>query len=191
MTFVFSLVILFAVWGAQYYLRSFLIRYIRSIFTLSTAFIFAYLLYVSYLQYQVFNSGIFHGFLFTTWNTTFWFVRYIEIHLWNPYLVSFFVGIGLFFLLSFLNRKFHERFFEAEEPVLIGLSVFLVGYPGLLFYLFSVLLFYFFAHLYFTFIARDARRIPLYPLWFPLAIFVILITHFWLRYFPWWKQFVF
>ena len=93
MAFVFSLVILFAVWGAQYYLRSFLMRYIRSIFAFSAAFIFVYLSYVSYLQYQVFDSGIFQGLLFTTWNTTFWFVRYIEIHFWNPYLVSFFVGL--------------------------------------------------------------------------------------------------
>lgn len=192
---IFSLLVLCAVWGAQLRLRSFLIRYLAHIFSFSAVIIGGYLLYQSYLQYRAFEGGIFHEFFKVYRAQGFsWFISYVQLHIWNAYLVSFFAGVIFAVLLYVLNRFFRGRFFEDEEPLLAGLCVFLVGYPALLVYLMGVLTLYLLIHFLSLRVSRfalHASRISLYPLWLPLAIFVILLTHFWLRSLPWWREFVF
>lgn len=186
----FSFGVLLFLWWAQSNLRSFFMRVLTPFFFLSATVLFFYSFYQSYLQYRSFDSGIFHEWLQTKGGVL-WFLSYIQLHFWNPYLTALFVGIGIVFLFRFLNRRFGERFFEREEPILAGLAVFLVGYPSFLFYLFAVLVVYLFFH-FFSFIrARDLGRVPLYTFWLPSALFVILVTRFWLEELPWWKQFVF
>ena len=83
-------------------------------------------------------------------------------------------------LAKFFNKKFQERFFEPEEPYFGALAMFLIGYPGLIFYLIIVLA----SGLAGALITR--RRFSAYYLWFPVAIFVIMIQK-WSQLLPFWQ----
>ena len=71
-----------------------------------------------------------------------------------------------------LNRRFENRFFEKEEIQIIGLGIFLTGWPGFLFYLIFVLIVG--VLLTTTYSLLTKGRAPLYFLWLPLAILTIL-----------------
>ena len=83
-------------------------------------------------------------------------------------------------LAKFFNKKFQERFFEPEEPYFGAIAMFLIGYPGLIFYLIIVLM----SGLAGTLITR--RRFSAYYLWLPVAIFVIMIQK-WSQLLPFWQ----
>jgi len=61
-----------------------------------------------------------------------------------------------------------------------GLSLLLVGHPGWIFYLPSVIFIYLVLHVYHTLIHGGGARLPVYHLWVPIAIFVILISKYWI-----------
>ena len=91
-------------------------------------------------------------------------------------------------LTKFFNRKFQERFFEPEEPYFGALSIFLVDYPGWLFYLALLIFVYLIIHLSLVISHSSSakkNRISLYYLWFPVAICVIIMQR-WLELLPWW-----
>ncbi len=73
----------------------------------------------------------------------------------------------------FLNKKFEERFFEKEEIALIGLGVFLSGYPGFFFYLGIIMIFGVLVSLIYTILKKG--RLPLYHFWLPASAFAMII----------------
>lgn len=96
------------------------------------------------------------------------------------YLISFGVSVLFFFAMDLLNRRFGERFFEREELYLGALSAFLLGNPAwgyawiyyfLLLGSLSVL-----GSVSTQYIFRIRQRFPLYFLWIPCALGVILIA---------------
>lgn len=75
------------------------------------------------------------------------------------------------------NRRHQEKFFEKEEPYLGALAIFLSGTPGELYYFGSLVGLYLILHLGLGSVARRSAgefRLPLYWLWLPLAILVII-----------------
>lgn len=74
------------------------------------------------------------------------------------------------------NRRHQEKFFEKEEPYLGALAIFLAGTPGGLFYFGGLIFVYFIFHLGLGLVRRPEKefRLPLYWLWLPLAILVIM-----------------
>ncbi|MBZ1348722.1 MAG: hypothetical protein KY053_00570, partial [Candidatus Liptonbacteria bacterium] len=87
-----------------------------------------------------------------------------------------------------------DRFFDEIEPYLCFVAIFLLGHPGWIFYILSLIILYLIMHLFYYFkglvLSKSGGtqniRIPLYNLWLPLALFVLLMNHFLLSRFFFW-----
>lgn len=167
--------------------RGFLAKNAARIFLYSTGFVFAYLVYLSCLQFQAFYEGPLQAVLGTK-NGLVWFFGYVRLHFWNDYLLSLPVALLFAWTASYFNKKYHERFFEKEEPFMAALGILLTGYPAFLFYLPLVIMLPAIASAIFV---RRGDRLPLYHFWIPTAIAVLLAVHFWAEHQDWWGSFRF
>jgi hypothetical protein len=168
-----ALIFLGIAWGAQIFLRSFFVRYIKTYFLCSAAVIFSTTLYWSYLQYSVWKSGGLTQFLLPPHQSIGYFLSYVFVRIVGPWLFSLCVAFLLKKGMEFLNRRFEERFFEAREPWIVCLAVFLTGYPGFFFYLAFIALLAVLLVIIYTVASRG--RAPLYYLWLPGAILAIIL----------------
>lgn len=148
----------------------------KSIFILSVVLIFILLFYNSFQQYQSWSQNEVSKYLLPPHQSINYFIFYVLTRFFGPYLIS--LGAGLIFLLlaKILNKKYDERFFYPEEYYLGGISIFLTGHPGWLFYAVFLLIAYLLIHFYSLFIIHNPERLSLYYLWIPMAIFVIIIS---------------
>lgn len=141
--------------------------------------VFLYLTVDYYLSWH--NSKIFLQYLLPPYQKITYLLGYIVNHFAVAYLIS--LGVALVFLGSviFFNERYGNRFFEAEEPYLGALSIFLLGPNYLwLYYLSGLILCYFLWHLANYWRRKKIERLPLYWLWLPAAILVIIIKRFFL-----------
>lgn len=167
--------------------RGFLARHAARIFLYSAGLVFAYLIYLSFLQFRAFQTGPL-GLTLGTGSGLRWFLGYIQTHFWNDYLVSLPFAILFVIIAYYFNRKYQDRFFEREEPFLAALGILLTGYPAFLFYIVLVLLLPAIVSAVFV---RRGERLPLYHFWMPMAIVVLLIVQFWAQNQTWWSSFRF
>ncbi len=182
-----SLAILMFTLVLQLVRRDLLKKHASRIFLYSAGIVFAYLIYVGYLQFIAFQSGPL-DFTLGTKSGLSWFFGYVQLHFLNDYVISFLAAILFTLIGGFFNRKYHERFFEREELYLLALGILLVGYPGFFFYIPLVLI----ASIVISaFLVRRGERLPLYHFWIPTAIAVLFVTHFWANSQPWWVTFRF
>ena len=175
--FSFSIVLLLLIFGKQINPR-FLSRVSwKALFGIALAGTGAFLIFQSYLQYQVFQKGLI-GPVLGSGGGTIWFLSYIRFHIWNTYLISFLASILFFFIAKWLNARRGGQLFYDEE-FLIGSTVFfLVGYPGVLLYLALLLFSGVIGSSISSFLTKKKELFPLYFLWSPLGIFVILIINY-------------
>lgn len=95
-------------------------------------------------------------------------------------------GVSLVFAAIFvaammlMNRRCGGKFFDHGEIAVAGSAIFLSGFPGVLFFIPALIVFYLFAHIINFIRGRKGERIPLFYLWLPVALSVILINNFWL-----------
>jgi len=163
--------------------RDSMLRIIRPVYWASAAFIFFYLSFLTYLQYNAFLEGLTLGA-----EGLFWFLGYVRVHFWNQYLISFIVSLLIFWISAYFNKRRGEIFFEKEETYIIALAVLLVGYPGFFFYIPLVL----FASIILSLIlVKKGERLPLYYFWMPICVAVLLIVNFWIMHQAWWATFRF
>ena len=159
----------------------------KYIFLFSIILIFILLFYQSYQQYQVWSQNELSKFLIPPYQNISYFIFYVGVRFFAPYLISLVVALIFIFSAKALNKKYDERFFEPEELYFGAISLFLVGHPGWLFYSVFIIIFYLLIHLYSLFIIHNSsNRISLYYVWLPTAIFVILISS-WLQKFSLWS----
>lgn len=156
------------------------------IFFIAIIFIFLFLFYQSYQQYQLWLQNEFSKYFLPPYQNIDYFLFYIGARFFAPYLVSLAVAVLFLFAWKTLNKKYNERFFESEEFYLGALAIFLTNYPGWIFYLIFLILIYLLIHLYQLFIIHNSERISLYYLWIPAAISVIIIGE-WLRALQLWS----
>lgn len=182
-----SLVGLVLVLLFQLFSREKLKKHASRFFLYSAAVAFAYLLYIGFLQFRDFQSGIM-GPLLGKKSGFLWFLSYTRLHYWNKYLISLPAGILVALVAYYFNKKHAERFFEPEELYLAALGILLVGYPGFLFYIPLVLIASVVGSLLFV---RRGERLPLYHFWLPTALVVLFIIQFWARNQEWWATFRF
>lgn len=197
-----SLIIIVSLLGAQV-LRSFLGDYLRNtkfiriyelrnvkfLFSFSVIIVFALLFYQSYLQYQAWISDEFSKHFLPPYQSISYFVFYVAMRFFAPYLISLAAALIFLFFAKKINKKYEERFFEPEEPWFGALAFFLLSHPGWLFYFVFIILIYFIVHLLLLAISRKSLVISLYYLWLPTAIFVILMQE-WLTALPLWKMMI-
>ncbi len=172
---VFSLVVLGLAFGAQVFLRSFCVRHIKKIFYFSVAGIFGIVSYWTYLQHKAWAHDPFGKHFLPPDQPISYFISYVGTRFFGSWLLALAAAMIIPYLAKLLNRRYGERFFENEEIPLMGLGIFLTGWPGFLFYIPLVLIV---GVLYSLFsILHSKERAPLYFLWLPLAICAILAIH--------------
>ena len=179
-----SLAIFLAVFLIQIFWRKNIFKIIRPLFWVTVFATFGYSFYISFLQYQAFQSGPLNLILGTS-KGLLWFIGYVRLHFWNQFVISLLGALLIFLFAKYMNKKMGERFFEREEIYIGALGVFLVGYPAWIFYIVLVLLASVIASAIFL---RKGERMPLYVFWIPAAIITILIVQFWAMHQSWWNS---
>ncbi len=182
-----SVAIIATVFAAQVWVRRRTLVVARTFFFASFIAVLAYVTYVSYLQYQAFNGAVL-GLTLGTIDGLKWFFGYIQLHFLNEYLISLIAAFLIIFIAQYINKKRGSVHFEEDELYTAALSIFLVGYPGFIFYIPIVLLASVLVSLLFV---RHGERLPLYHFWAPTGIAVLLAIHFWAGNQVWWAAFRF
>lgn len=162
----------------------------KYIFIISIFIIFGLLFEQSFQQYQVWSQNEISKFLLPPYQTLNYFVFYVFTRFFVQYLISLATAIIFLIVAKTLNKKYEERFFKPEEFYLAAAGIFLVGYPGMLFYLVLLLILAAIGSIILSFI-KPGERFSLNYLWLPLSLFVILIVYFWLGHTDWWEKFIF
>lgn len=175
--------------GAQIYLRPLSPHHARLLFLCSVMGVMFFLVVQSYSEYQRFSGGLL-GFLERK-EGLLWFFPYIRFHIWNTYIVSLLIAGMAFLLGRWWNVRAQGILFKDDELWIMATSIFLIGYPGILFYIPMVLLVGFVGSLLLRIVLKHHERFSLYYVWAPVALFGILIIHYSVRYEAWWMSFRF
>ena len=146
------------------------------IFSLAVLVVFGFQIYLSWKQYGIWKNDEMGKFLLPPHQNFDYFVFYVRSRFFNPYLLSLSFGALFFWAAEYLHKKYDGRFFEPIEPYLLGTSMFAVGNPLWLFYLIILLsIFLIIQFIYNICYPLNAKRLSLYYLWLPSAIFTILL----------------
>lgn len=170
------MILLVAIGGAQVFLRSFLLKRRAEIATAVLTVIFSSLLVLAFAQYHVWQINPIGKFLLPPYQDISYALFYIFQRIIFPWIFSAIAGVAVAFAALRLNKKFQERFFEAEEPFIIGVSIFLCGYPGFLFYI--VFMGVTGVLLSLVYLVLKKERAPLYHFWIPIALSAIIISNY-------------
>lgn len=138
--------------------------------------------YLTYKQYTGWlNAGPPSSYLLPPYQSVEYLLGYHATRFLLYYGISFTIASIFFVTARFYNEKHDELFFEPEEPYLGALVIFLLGNPEgnylWTWYLVALLGVYLLWH----FIEKEVKnqksetRLPLYYLWLPVSILVILI----------------
>jgi len=150
-------------------------RQIRKILLISFAGIILLVTYEGYLLYQGWMQSEIGRYLLPPYqNIGYFLFRFFKTSLLS-WVVAAVGGVFLAWTAQKLNNRFDERFFEKEEISLFALAAFLVGYPGILFYVIFVLLTELFLTIIYT--LGGWGRAPMYYLWLPVALFVMIMMY--------------
>ncbi|MDP2703653.1 MAG: hypothetical protein Q8P01_00235 [bacterium] len=157
------------------------VRWFRYLFFLAIFGILGFYFYLVYAQYVTWrDAGPPSSFLIPPHASVLYVFGYHFSRFGLQYLISFGISVLFFFAAWWLNRRFGERFFEREEVYLGSLSVFLLGDPAWnyawMYYLILVLFLSVVGSLFTQYVFRIRKRFPLYFLWIPCALGVILIA---------------
>lgn len=183
----FGLILLGLTLGAQVFRRSFFAGRLKSVFRLAVAGIFGSSFFSAFAQYRAWQENGVAKFFLPPYQGIGYFLSTVYSRMFAPWLLSLIAAILASRLAGYCNRRFGERFFESEEIPLMALAIFLVGYPGFLFYIACMTAAGFLLSAFYSLFSKG--RAPLYYLWLPMAIFVILIKN-WLIPQSWLNIFV-
>ncbi len=191
----FSLVILVIILGASRQAGRFPLintdkfKFFKQVFIFSIIVVFSFLFYLSFRQYQAWSLNEVSKFFLPPHQSIGYFIFYVGARFFSPYLISLTAAFLFIFAAKKYNKKYEERFFYPEEYYLGAISFFLSGYPGVLFYIILILSAAIILSLLVLIVSRwslEGERLSLYYFWAPIAIFIILMTEFWLKTLPWW-----
>lgn len=167
-------------------------------------FIIGYYGYLTYGQYLLWRSGPPTIFFLPPYRGIGYLFGYHLTRFLLYYIVSLIIGVGLILLAHYGNKKFGEKFFDAEEPYLGALAIFLLGNRAWLsgfawiFYFLGLAGLYLLVHIFLLakggirkkrkavgdfssgnegarILKKEAARVPLYWFWLTSAI-VVMIT---------------
>lgn len=180
---IYSLLFLILTIGARYYSRPFVARSMWNIFFTAILGMIVILTLISSLQYETWLLGDATQFLLPPHQSSFYFLQYISWRFWAPYFISLFSSFMIGFFAHWYNKRHGNDLLDEEEPLLIALAIFLVGYPGWILYGLVII-----ALALYILIVRALFRLfdkfSLYDFWLPIAAFVILIMR-WLATTQW------
>ncbi len=127
----------------------------------------------AYLVYAGWRGNGLGKFFLPPYQPPGYFFSYVGERLLAPWGIALVAGLLAMWLAVRMNRKYGERFFESDEPTLIGFCFFMSGYPAFLLYL--VAMFFVGTGVSGFYQMRGWGRAPLYYWWVPTAVFVIIL----------------
>lgn len=169
------LVVFGSVLGAQVFLRSFFRVYLKYVFMFAVPGVFAVLAYWSAVQYIVWQTDPLAQYLLPPYQGPEYFFSHIGKRFFAPWLIAALAAILVPRIAERLNKRYGERFFYKEEFRLMGLGIFLTGYPGFLFYLALVLSFGVLLSSIFVVLSRG--RAPFTYFWMPAGILTVILIN--------------
>lgn len=149
--------------------------------------VLGYYVYLTYTQYLLWSSGPPTIYFIPPYRSISYLLQYHAVRFLMYYCVSFLAAAGFFALAVWANKKHGERFFEKEEPYIGALAIFLLGHRewnyAWIYYFILLCSVYLLLHVGFTAYRfsrgkREPFRIPVYPLWTPLALICLVV--FWI-----------
>ena len=167
--------------------RFFWLRFIKVGLYFSFLVVFLLICWLNIIQFRSWSEGELSQYLLPPNRTINYFLLYSFSRFFAPYLTSAVAALIFLYLSKFYNKKYKERFFNPEEPYFGVLAIFLIGHPGWLFYVIFLLFFYFLLSIFYFLFSRRLVRVPLYYLWLPSAIFVMIINNYWLSSLSIWQ----
>lgn len=153
-------------------------NFAKKSFIFSVVASFVYYGYLVYSQYFTwFYAGPPASFLLPPYESLWYVFSYHLARFGLMYGISLLTGLIFLAAAIRFNKKHNSLFFEKEEPYLGALAIFLAGTPGELYYFASLVATYFLLHLGLRIVhqSKEDFRLPVYWLWLPLVILVIII----------------
>ncbi len=156
------------------------------LFYASVVIVTGYAVYLTVAQYLIWKNSAGLGKFFVPPYQPLWYVvGYEFVRFGMYYATSLVVAFLLLIGAEYANQKFNSRFFEAGEPYLLALAVFLLGNPAWhyawLWYIGAMLGVALLATIFkklLVILRREPsrnNRFSLYRLWLPIALFVIIM----------------
>jgi hypothetical protein len=105
-----------------------------------------------------------------------YFLNFVGMRFFVSWVLALAAALILNRVAFWANKKYDERFFESEEISFGTLGMFLVGWPGFLFYISLILILGLILSIIYT--LKNKGRAPLYYFWLSAAIFIILMQNF-------------
>lgn len=157
-------------------------QFSRVLFFCALAAVLIYYLYLTYAQYQLWKNNV-NGigkYLVPPYKSITYVVGYHFMRFAFYYAISFLIALIFLWAAKHYNKKFQGRFFEPEEPYFGALAIFLLGnkdwnYAWIAYFV-LLLLGSVVGSLIYTKILKKNERLPLYWLWLPTAIAVIIVN---------------
>lgn len=180
----FSLVFLLGIAVCQVFARERMAKLIRPAMWFSIAVVFGLCMYLSYEVYLAWKSSAIGQYTLPPHQPISYFFGYVSFRIFAEYAASFVAALGLVALLKKLNVRYGGHFFEDDEMHAAALGAFLTGWPSLMVYVAVVLCGGVLGSLVRAVQARlrkqeEPDRFPLYYIWIPAAV-IVLLSRTWL-----------
>ncbi|MDD4931332.1 MAG: hypothetical protein PHG66_04295 [Candidatus Colwellbacteria bacterium] len=134
---------------------------------------------VSVLQYNAWAGNAVSKYLLPPHRGIDYFFYYVGTRYYLPFGVSLIFAALFAAAMIAINKRSKGKFFDGGEIAIASTAIFLSGYPGVLIFLPVLIVLYLICHIFLTVRGRKGERIPLFYLWLPVSISVILINNFW------------
>lgn len=171
-----GLVILIGLLGAQLWLRPLLVRGRKLIFLTAILAMLITLLWQAHLQFIAWlNAPPPARFLIPPYRPISYFLLYGWTHIFASRIIALFISLVFLILLKTVGRKFQNRF-EPDEPILIALSIFLIGHPRWIIFAAITAIGYILYSLIAFLISKRPERRSFYHFWLPGAIATIALS---------------
>jgi len=172
-----SVTIVVVLIGVQLSLRSFLVRNAKKIFWGVVGIVALFLVYVTLLQYSIWlNDDGVAQFLLPPYQGVGYFAFFALMRIWIPYVASLVLGLLFWLGAKRYNAAHGGQFFESEECALGAMTLFVVGWPGVIIYAVLFLVLFFVASLVTFFIKGKLYKLSTYYFWLPVSLFAILMN---------------
>ena len=172
---IFAVAVAGLVFLAQFFYRRRLQLATRFFFLLGVAVVLGATFYSAFARYQDWHEGTFTQYLLPPYQSADYFLADVGKKFFAAPLIALLAALILPRIAEFLNKKYEERFFYGEEFGLMRLGIFLVGYPGFLFYL--VLVLGAGLALSYLFLLLGKGRAPFLYFWMPAAVLTIVLIN--------------
>lgn len=177
----FALVAFLLIFSSLAYGRNVIFRYRHWLLPSLSIIIFSLLFYFTREQFISWHAGEFTKVFVPPFNSQGinYFLSFVFFRMWVEFIFSLVCACIFLLVATRLNRRFGERFFYEDELHFGAAGIFLVGYPGLVYYLFLFFGMYVVLQVVALIYFHESRRISPYFLWLSLAL-VLIVLQFWL-----------